>query len=282
VKEKGVTNSEPLASMDDAQFHRLLDHFSLSWAGYRKVRKGVKKRLRRHMRRLGCWDVSEYLEKISKDPGVRDECERLLAVSISRFFRDRHLWAVIKNEILPVIVHKETGVVRIWSAGCASGEEAYSFRIIWEEMKAAAERLPDLEILATDMNPVCLNRAREGIYSQSSLRELGPELRFRYFKPIEGGQQYALKQRLKKHMTWKLHHLLSKPPGQGYHLILMRNSLLTYYGMELRMLTLSKVVKRLSPKGFFIIGSQEKLPDCYQGLKAHPASPWIYKKTGNA
>lgn len=233
------------------------------------------------MRRLGCGDVSDYLETIGKDPAVWEECERLLAVSISRFFRDRHVWTVIKDEILPVLVDKNPDVLRVWSAGCASGEEAYSLRIIWEEMKAAAKRHPDLEILATDMNPVCLGRARAGIYAQSSLRELDPELRSRYFDPVKGGQRYALKRYLKKNMTWKIHHLLSKPPGQGYHLILMRNSLLTYYEMHLRMLTLHKVIESLSPKGLFIIGSREKLPDSFQGLKVHPASPCIYEKRGN-
>jgi chemotaxis methyl-accepting protein methylase len=77
--------------MDDASFHQILDHFNLSRKGYRKVRKGVKKRLSQHMQKLGCVSVGEYMATVSRAPDIENECRMHLTVSISRFFRDNLL-----------------------------------------------------------------------------------------------------------------------------------------------------------------------------------------------
>ena len=117
--------------MHDRQFYQLLNRFELSPAGYRKVRKGVKKRLSRHMRDLGCKKVADYLDKISQDQQTKRQVELLMSVPISRFFRDRKLWEVLKAEILPDIITTCDDTVRVWSAGCACGEEVYSLKIVW-------------------------------------------------------------------------------------------------------------------------------------------------------
>jgi len=109
--------------MDDLQFQELLQYLGLSWRGYRKVRKGVKKRIRRHMHLLGCHDVSEYLAELEKDDDVKKQCELMMTVSISRFFRDQMLWQVLENEILPGLIQVYKEKLLVWSAGCACGEE---------------------------------------------------------------------------------------------------------------------------------------------------------------
>jgi chemotaxis protein methyltransferase CheR len=87
--------------MDDASFHQILDHFNLSWKGYRKVRKGVKKRLSQHMQELGCVSVGEYMAAVSRAPEIENECRMHLTVSISRFFRDSRLWESLeKTDVL--------------------------------------------------------------------------------------------------------------------------------------------------------------------------------------
>jgi chemotaxis protein methyltransferase CheR len=90
--------------MNDDQFRQLLDHFGYSWQGYRKVRKGVFKRLMRHMRELDVRDVDDYLARITSSPDIRMETRRLMTVSFSRFFRDRPLWKIIKAKLLPEIL----------------------------------------------------------------------------------------------------------------------------------------------------------------------------------
>ncbi len=106
--------------MDDHQFRQLLHHLGFSWKGYRRIRKGVKKRIRRHMQQLGCKDLSVYLLELDKSEKARRQCERMMTVSISRFFRDRKLWDILEKEILPQLIQGHRDKVEIWFAGCAS------------------------------------------------------------------------------------------------------------------------------------------------------------------
>lgn len=92
--------------MDDAAFRQLLDYLNLSWEGYRKVRKGVKKRIRRHMRTLGCGTLPAYFRILDREPALRQDCDRLMTVSISRFFRDRELWRALRERLLPNLARR--------------------------------------------------------------------------------------------------------------------------------------------------------------------------------
>jgi len=246
--------------MDDQQFRQLLDVFGLSWEGYRKVRKGVKKRIRRQMQELRCQSMESYLTFLDQDQDMRLKCERLLTVSISRFFRDRVLWYTLENQILPSMVRKNRERVKIWSAGCACGEEVYSFRIMWEGLRLTFESLPKLQVLATDMNPNYLDRAGSGVYPRSSLREVPEKIRSVYFQPQKGGRHYVVEPILKKDILWKIHSLFSEPMEHDFHLVFLRNNLLTYYQERLVVPALRKIVDSLIPGGFLIIGSHESLP----------------------
>ena len=105
--------------MDDQQFRQLLNRFGFSWSGYRKVRKGVKKRIKRHMKDLGYYNITTYLEELDKSDEVRKKCELLLTVSISRFFRDMEFWQSLEKKFLPDLIKKNTERINVWSAGCA-------------------------------------------------------------------------------------------------------------------------------------------------------------------
>ncbi|MFC1516203.1 CheR family methyltransferase, partial [Thermodesulfobacteriota bacterium] len=167
--------------MDDQEFRQLLEYLQLSWKGYRKVRKGVKKRIRRHMKQLEMRDMGGYLRELENSTDARAECDRLMTVSISRFFRDRGFWSMLKDKILPDLIREHTDIINVWSAGCACGEEVYSLKIVWDRLKSQYPRLPAIKIMATDLNPVHLDRAKSGIYTSSSLKELPGELRSAYF-----------------------------------------------------------------------------------------------------
>ena len=105
--------------MDDIQFKLLLEFLGYSWLGYRKVRRGVKKRIRRHMRRLGCRDITAYLNQLRAQAGSRQDCELLMTVPISRFFRDRRLWLMLESRRLPDIIVGNHSQIAVWFAGCA-------------------------------------------------------------------------------------------------------------------------------------------------------------------
>lgn len=260
--------------MDDQQFRQLLRRLGLSWSGYRRVRKGVKKRIRRHMQQLGYKSVAEYMLALDKDQELRLQCEKLMSVSVSRFFRDRGLWQILGDHVLPNLVAMSRERVMVWSAGCACGEEAYTFKILWDLSQGHFQHLPALEVWATDLNPLYLDRARAGIYPRSSLREVTENIRSTYFEPLKGARQYRVAPSLRKGIWWEVHNLLHDPPAQDFHLIFLRNSLLTYYSSELKEPAFRKLVDRLLPGGFLIIGSHEKIPLLIENL--NPLSKLSY------
>jgi len=264
--------------MDDQQFRQLLKYFGLSWEGYRKVRKGVKKRIRRYMNVLGCHDISAYLLELDRSDKVRHECELLMTVSISRFFRDRKLWEVLQTEILPGLIEKPVEKIRVWSAGCASGEEVYSLKILWDGLAASNPHLPEFEITATDINPIYLKRARAGVYQSSSLKEVPEGFRSVYFEAQADGKLYAVRTSMKKGVIWQIRHLLSDPPDAQFDLIFLRNNLLTYYLDKFKKPALGKVISHLSAGGFLIIGSHEKLPSNGFGLFPTGSLSYVLKK----
>lgn len=266
--------------MEDHQFRILLQHLGLSWAGYRKVRKGVKKRIRRHMQRLNCPNMGEYLLRLDKNSEVRSQCERLMTVSISRFFRDKGMWEALRKEILPGLIKTHVKKISILSAGCASGEEVYSLKILWDTLILPDMPSPELSITATDMNTICLKRARDGIYPLSSLKEVPEQLLSSYFKPEGGGKRYSLKASMRNGISWQMHNLLSFISESKFQIIFLRNNLLTYYEDKVKKSALKKLLTYLCPRGFLIIGSHEKLPFETSELRHYGAFSYIFKKDG--
>jgi chemotaxis methyl-accepting protein methylase len=264
--------------MDDQQFHQLLDFLGLSWKGYRKVRKGVQKRMDRYMWGLGLRTRDSLLVALEKNPEQRAQVEKLMTVSISRFFRDRNLWNAIESYVLPAVVSKEKKKIKVWSAGCSSGEEVYSFKILWEEWGRNRDRTPELELRATDMNPELIDRARTGVYSSGSLKEVPEEWRSKYFSPVKANR-WTISDFLKEGIHWKVHNLLiDEPPSKEFQIIFLRNNLLTYYKVETLRPAVAKLIETLSPRGFLIVGAHEKLPQEFTELTPFPHHPNIFQK----
>jgi chemotaxis methyl-accepting protein methylase len=264
--------------MDDDEFRQLLDWFDFAWAGYRKVRKGVKKRISRHMQELNCPNMKTYLDLLEQSQAVRKECEMRMTVSISRFFRDRKLWVDLEEDILPRMIERETKTLREWSAGCARGEEVYSFKIIWDRLKQRYDYQPKLEITATDMHPDYIEMARAGVYSKSSLKEVPPEMREHYFDIRKSGNRFNIKAAFKKGIDWRVQDIFSNTPGSAFDIIFLRNNLLTYYKEHLKIEGLKRVIKALAPDGWLIVGSHEKLPTEVSSMQRHHSIPWAYRQ----
>jgi chemotaxis protein methyltransferase CheR len=201
-----------------------------------------------------------------------------MTVSISRFFRDRQLWEVLEAQILPGLIAEHRNRVKVWSAGCACGEEVYSLRILWETVSQRHDRLPELELLATDMNPVYLNKAENGVYSRSSLREVPEGIRDEYFRPLRKGGNYAVSGPLKEGIVWQEHNLLIDSFRSAFHLVFLRNSLLTYYEEALELPAFQRILDSMTRRGFLIIGSHEKIPAGNWELVPTGLHPLIYQK----
>jgi len=245
--------------MDDSAFARLLDFFGGSWKGYRKVRKGVKKRIDRHMRELGCPTLTAYLDRLASYPDARAAARRRMTVPISRFFRDRRLWDILSDRVIPELLDSGENPVRVWFAGCSRGEEPYSFRMLWEEVRDRHSRMPRLEILATDMEPERLELAKAGSYLPSSLGEVDAGRRERFF--IQTGNRFTVRPKFREGIAWAVHDLLEDPPpGNEVHILFLRNSILTYELPERRDAAFFRAIAALRPGGFLVIGAKEEMP----------------------
>jgi len=260
--------------LSDTEFRSLLEHLNRPWAGYRKVRKGVKKRIRRHMQDLDCATVEPYLVLLARLPEVKAGFDQCLRVTISRFFRDRHLWLALKERILPDLVERFSPPIRTWSAGCASGEEPYSLAMVWDGLNCP----PALDLLATDAGETCLARARTGAYSRSSLKEVPDEMRERYFASQKGGRQFLIRSHQMTPIRWRQHDLLDPlTDGGPFHMILLRNNLLTYYQGPDLLAAFTRVVAALSPGGWLVTGAHERLPVTDFNLIRGMDCPWAYR-----
>jgi chemotaxis protein methyltransferase CheR len=264
-------------TMDDHQFRKLLDWFGYSWAGYRKVRKGVKKRIARHMQELQCPAMDAYLELLASDGDALEQCRLRMTVSISRFFRDRQLWQGLQDRILPELLGAPRDFLRVWSAGCACGEEPYTFAILWDHLNRSGAELPRLELLASDVNPHYIAKAKVGIYPLSSLKEVPAALRLAYFDQCKSKPLFEIKAFLKAAVTWLERDLFNGPPASGFHLILIRNNLLTYYQSRLVEHAFGKIAAGLADDGWLSVGAHEKLPERPCGLIRDDAVPWAYR-----
>lgn len=267
--------------MDDYSFKQLLDWLGLSWYGYARVRKGVKKRISRHMQELGLQTMKDYLHVLN-DPEILDQVERLMGVSISHFFRDQYLWRVLGEEILPDIISRYNEKIYVWSAGCALGQEVYSFTILWDMLKGRIARLPQLHLLATDSNPNYLERAESGVYGRSSLKGLPDDFRTIYFHVSPNKANYFVVDYLKDNIVWQVHDLMRQtPPAGKFEIIFLRNTLLTYYQEENRAPVFLKVVDSIDEGGFLFIGRREKLPYPIQTLSSFKDCSYIFQKGQN-
>ena len=261
--------------MDDSAFRQLLTFFNLSWTGYRKVRRGVKKRINRHMAEIGVADFTAYHRQLTTHKESYNECRRRLAVPISRFFRDRQVWRDLENHHLPALAVRFPGPIRVWSAGCAGGEEVYTLKIIWDRLRPPAR----LEIIATDLNPQCLARAQQGIYPMSSLKEVTEDDRRRCFSPTANGRRFRIRHGLRGDIQWIGQDLLSEIPGGCFHIILLRNNLLTYHQEATRRQILAKILDVLVPGGLLVVGCHEKIPHGFPQLVPWEGNPLLYTRT---
>jgi chemotaxis protein methyltransferase CheR len=151
-----------------------LPRLGFRWAGFRRVRGQVCKRLARRLAILGLNDLSDYRALLEAEPAEWRQLDGLCRISVSRFYRDQGVWRDLERELLPrlaaqAVVRGESRL-RIWSAGCASGEEPYTLALMFALGETPKSCEP--EVLATDADPDLLGRARRACYPPSSLREL--------------------------------------------------------------------------------------------------------------
>lgn len=257
-----------------------LPRLHLRWAGFRKVRRQVCRRIDRRVRALELGDVAAYRCHLEAHPTEWQELDGLCRVTISRFFRDRQVFARLETEVLPALAARPAAhgrtTLQVWSAGCASGEEPYSLALLWH--LALKARFPDItiRILATDADAVVLERARRACYAAPNLRELPEGWRDLAFLQVDG--EYCLKPEYRAGVVFACHDVRSPAPDGPFDLILCRNLAFTYFDPEQQQAVLRRLWDALVPGGALVIGTHETIPEHTLNITPWAAKSGIYVK----
>ncbi len=261
--------------MEDRVFYQIVDWLGYSRRGYRRVRKGVKKRLAGHMADLGCKTSSDYMATLTHSGEAIHRCRLLMTVPISRFFRDGFLWPRLSNSVLPYLSNRFGFPLSFWCGGCGGGEEVYSLKMVCEDAVVGMGAPP--RILGTDIHPNQIARAKSAVYPRSSLKEVPNHLLNRWFHPAGDGQCFKVRKSARSGIDWQqldiAADMRSVPP---FHLIFLRNNVLTYTRDPLRRELFDDVRDRLAPGGVLVVGAREDLPA--DGLGFTPWFPCVYIK----
>lgn len=235
----------------------------LQWRPFR--RKGIKRKIERRIAQVGLSGFAEYWVKVKEDPKEQRYLLKILTVTISRFFRDQEVFSAIETFVIPALLKKkENDNLRVWSIGCASGEEPYSLSILWKKRFEKIWPRIHFSILATDIDEGLLKRAREGRFKKSSLTEGPEEILRNYFKDNNGF--YTLDMTIQESVEFRRHDIILEEPFSGMDIVFCRNLAFTYFSKECQMDVLKKIADSLGEGGYLVIGKDESLPLAYPTL----------------
>ena len=256
-----------------------LPRLDLHWPGFRKVRRQVCKRLKQRMRELGLNDYSAYRAYLEADSSEWRMFDACCHITISRFFRDRGIFDAVRRLVLPGIAARSEGEGRdaqIWSAGCASGEEPYTLKILWDVEVASKYPGVSLSIIASDVDKTMLARAREGCFGPTSLHELPLSLIEQAFE--RQGARYCVRPEHRVGIAFIEQDLRTGMPTAAFDLILCRFVAFTYFTVPLQRKVLAGMLERLRPQGYLVVGSHERLPGAVPELAALDTARQIFQK----
>jgi chemotaxis protein methyltransferase CheR len=218
----------------------------------------LKRRLLQAMLRLECTSLSDLQGKILHDPAMFPRLLEYLTIQVSELFRDPEFFLAVRREVVPILATYPS--LKIWIAGCSTGEEAYSFAILLAEEGLLERTL----IYATDINDQSLSRAQAGLYSLDRLRQFTLNHRAAGGRGSLSDHYHAahdtavMGPELRRHITFADHSLATDTIFSEVQLVSCRNVLI-YFDDQLRDRALGLFAEALCPRGFLCLGSKESL-----------------------
>ncbi len=244
----------------------------------------LRRRITRRAGMAGLTDPSSYVDLLRERSEERRQLIRDFLIGVTEFFREPESFTVLEREAIDPLLERTGGdqTLRIWIAGCSTGEEAYSLTILLLEARRQAGRESDLDlqIFATDIDQEALRTARRGIYDAESVAAIRPEWLRRYFDPIDG-QGYQIRPTVRDRISFAIQDLCSDPPFPRTDLISCRNVLI-YFRSEVQQRVVSGFGFALRPEGYLWLGSSESLPRDERAFQTLSSSWRLYQKVGQS
>ncbi len=273
----GEPERAPASDADGMQtiFKLLRDESGIDFSHYKP--STVERRVERRLLITQAPDFASYVRQLGQDRGELSALYKDLLIGVTRFFRDPEAFRFLEQNVLPQIIAraKEGQELRIWVAGCATGEEAYSLAILLHEAMATAKRFVPLKIFATDVHRTSLEFASAGIYSLENIADVSPERMQRYFQ--RQNDRYHVNAELRKMIVFAPHNVIRDAPFTRLDMVLCRN-LLIYFQPAAQKKVIGLFHFGLKADGVLCLGPSEtpgELADEFETLNAH----WrIYRK----
>lgn len=273
--------STPLPELSDDQFEQLSRIIHQS-SGIHLTKAKVsllQGRLSGAIRAQGLESFQDYLNYLKKDltgEAVRDLLDRI-STNHTFFFREKESFDLLQKDILPPLIdeaRRSKGEIRIWSAACSSGEEAYSLAILaWEAMRLNPS--VKIRILATDISIQVLQKASSGFYHSDRVPSLSPAHLEAYFVPEAGG--YRIRSEIRDLVLFKKFNLNSQvyPFRQNFHVVFCRNVMI-YFSQATRDALVTKLTSVMAPGSWLFLGLSESILSLPPQLKL--VKPSVYRK----
>jgi chemotaxis protein methyltransferase CheR len=239
-----------------------LPKLGMRWAGFRKVRRQVCKRIMLRLKKLGLRDIFAYQAHLGTHAEEWSHVDELCRISISRFYRDQKVFEYLTQNGLPLLAtmarYRDPAVIRAWSAGCGAGEEPYTLSLLWRFSLQGSFPEVRLEILATDLDRRQLERAQAGCYEFASIKELPGTWIVSGFEHKEG--RCWLRPEFRAGIEFRNQDIRRELPDGPFDLLFCRNLVFTYFEESLQDEIARGLHKRLVPGGLLALGSHESIP----------------------
>ena len=249
-----------MSESEDKQFENLLYYLQqnrgFDFTGYK--RPSLMRRVSKRMQMANIESFGEYTDYLEVHPEEFLKLFNTILINVTSFFRDPLAWDYLKGEIVPrILKEQEAGEpIRIWSAGCASGEETYSAAMVLAEAMGVESFRQRVKIYATDVDEEALNLARQGTYAAKDLQEVDPSLRNKYFE--SHNSRYVFRADLRRSVIFGRHDLVQDAPISRLDLLISRNTLM-YFNAETQGNILARFHFGLKENQFLFLGRAELL-----------------------
>ncbi len=222
--------------------------------------KCIRRRIAVRMRACGVHTYADYQALLDTSPAEYERLRDALTINVTRFYRNAETWNLLRRDLIPRLCAPGAGEIRVWSAGCSSGEEAYTVAILAAEHLERAGRAAELSRLvvdATDVDRLSLDRAKAARYRRENLTEMPPELASRYLEPA--GEEVQVIERVRSRVFVRRVDLSSmRPPRRDYHMVVCRNVLI-YFDRPMQERLFQLFTDSLAPGGYLVLGKVESL-----------------------
>lgn len=221
--------------------------------------KCLRRRIAVRMRARGAHTYEDYARILDSDAAEYDRLMDALTINVTKLFRNWDVYAAVADRVVPVLWERESPDIRVWSAGCSSGEEPYSLAVLFHRYAAsvgALSRLGRLSILGTDIDERCLAAAERGEFEEGDFADTPDELRQRYFAPTV---PFTILPAVHRLVHFERQDLLGDPAPAGPHDLIVCRNVLIYFDRETQERLFEIFYRALRPGGFLVLGKVETL-----------------------